>query len=177
MKTAWRYAALLLLGSLVLGAAGLSLLRTARAQARHPQELLATQKALRRMGDAPGLAARQRALSGILARLELERLARSSDAAAFSRRLEAVFAELGLTVTSSSAWKAVPELKIEGVAAFERTFTGTGGFADLLRAVQTVESWPDQARIRALTVTPEAPGKVAWRLEVTAVRLAAREGG
>jgi hypothetical protein len=177
MTTVWRTTALLLVGSLVLVAAGFWRVATARAEARQPRELLATQKVMSRMGGSAGLAARERALGGVLARLELERTARGADAGAFSRRLEDILGELGLSVASSSGWKAVPGFKVEGAAAFERTFAGTGGFADLLGAVRTIESWPDQARVRSFTVTPGARGQVAWQLEVSLVRLVPGEAG
>lgn len=177
MTHAWKTAAVLLAGALVLVAAGLWMLRAAHRDAHPPPELIATRKALHKLGGAPGLAVRQKALQGLLGRLEIERAARGADAAAFSGRLEAVLGELGLTVTSSSEWKAVPEFKVEGAAAFERVFAGSGDFAHLLEAIHTIESWPDQARVRALTVTGEAAGTVAWQLAISVVRLAPGEEG
>ena len=175
MRTVWTQAALLLLGSLIAAAAGAWMVRTALAQTRIPQELLGTRKALKEIGGEQGLLARKQALIDVQESLELERSAKSSSAAAFSRRLEEVFAELGLSIRSSSDWQAVPEFKVAGAAAFERTFSGSGAFEALLDAVNTLESWPDQVRVRALSASATAPGTVAFTLEITAVRLASRE--
>ncbi|MFL6235562.1 MAG: hypothetical protein ACJ76N_20670, partial [Thermoanaerobaculia bacterium] len=71
----------------------------------------------------------------------------------------------------------VPKLKIAGAAAFQRTFTGTGPFDRLLDALATLESWPDGVRVRSLSVVRQGPGKVAFTLEVTAVRAIARKEG
>ncbi len=170
MSTAWRYTAMILAGALLLLGFGLSTMRSALAESSRPRELLETRKVLRQLGGKPGLAARKARLGEIRARLQRERKAHTADAAAFSRRIEEAFAELGLELTASSPWKPVPKVEIPGAAAFERTFAGTGPFDRLLDAVATLESWPDQVRIRALSVARKGPGKVAFTLEITAVR-------
>lgn len=177
MKALWKNTATLLAGALVLMVAGALLARGALAHARGPAGLAEARKILAEMGGEPGLASRRQKIGEALARLELERVARRADAAAFSQRFEETFAELGLTLTSSSEWKPVPKWKVPGSAAFERTFAGTGPFDRLLDALLTLESWPDQARVRSLSISagPEAPGTVAFTLDVTAVRLAAKE--
>lgn len=173
MSTAWRYSALILTGAVLLLAAGLFTLRSAAAVKSGQRGLVETRKILGQMGGKAGIDARKARLGKLLARLHQERKARGADAAAFSRRIEEAFAELGLELTSSTAWMPVPKLEIPGAAAFERTFAGAGSFDRLLDAVATLESWPDGARVRSLSVTPKEPGKVAFTLEVTAVRSAA----
>jgi len=175
MSTAWRYTAMILAGAVLLLGVGLSTVRSAVVESHGPRGLLETLKILRQLGGEPGLAARKAQLSEILARLQREQRAHGADAAAFSRRIEEAFAELGLELTASSAWKPVPKVEIPGAAAFERTFAGTGPFDRLLDAIATLESWPDQVRVRSLSVTRQGPGKVAFTLEVTAVRSAAKE--
>jgi hypothetical protein len=175
MSTAWRRAAAMLAGAALLLGAGSSTLRRALVESRGPRGLLETRQLLRQWGGEPGLVARQAQLAEVFGRLRRERAARRADAAAFSRRLEEVFAELGLELTSSSEWKPVPKLKLPRAAAFERTLAGSGPFDRLLDAIATLESWPDEPRVRALSVARQGPGRVAFTLEVTVVRSAARE--
>lgn len=170
MSTAWRYTAMLLAGAFLLLGTGLVSLRTALGASRGSRELAETRKVFRQVGGEPGLDARKARLAGIVARLRQERVAHGADAAAFSRRLEEVFAELGLELTASSDWKPVPKVKLPQAAAFERTFTGTGSFDGLLDAVATLESWPDGCRVRSLSIARQGPGKVAFTLEITAIR-------
>jgi hypothetical protein len=174
MSTAWRYTAMILAGAFLLLGAGLVSLRMALRASHGPRELMETRKILRQVGGEAGLAARQTRLAGIVARLRQERMAHGADAAAFSRRIEEAFAELGLELTASSDWKPVPKVKLPKAAAFERTFTGTGPFDGLLDAVATLESWPDAARVRSLSVARQGPGRVAFTLEVTAIRAEGR---
>ena len=176
MSTAWRNTGMILAGAVLLLGFGLSTMRSALIESRGPRGALEARKVLGQLGGEPGLAARKAQLDKILARLQQERTAHAADAAAFSRRIEEAFAELGLELTASSAWKPVPKVELPDAAAFERTFTGTGRFDRLLDAVATLESWPDGARVRALSVSRQGPGNVAFTLEVTAVRWVAREG-
>src|SRR6185312_13695828 len=81
-----------------------------------------------------------------------------------------------LEPAASSDWKPVPKFKVPGAAAFERTFAGTGPFDRLLDALGTIESWPDAARVRSLSSSRQGPGKIAFTLEITAIRAAAKEG-
>ena len=168
MSTAWRYTAMILAGALLLLGAGLVSMRSALGAS--PRELQETRKILRQVGGEAGIAGRKARLAGIVARLRQERMAHGADAAAFSRRIEESFAELGLELAASSDWKPVPKLKLPKAAAFERTFAGTGSFDGLLDALATLESWPDAARVRSLSVARKGPGKVAFTLEVTTVR-------
>jgi hypothetical protein len=177
MSAAWRYTAMIVAGALLLLGAGLYTLRTGLAASRGPRAAQETRKILQQLGGEPGLASRKARLTQIVARLKEERAARGADAGAFSRRIEEAFAELGLELTSSSEWQPVPKLKLDGAAAFERTFVGTGPFDRLLDAVATLESWPDQPRVRALSVTRKGPGQVAFTLEITAVRSVVKEKG
>jgi hypothetical protein len=170
VSTAWRYAAILLAGAFLLLVAGLVSMHTALGDSRGPREMLEIRKILRQMGGEPGLAARKAQLAGIVARLQQERVAHDADAAAFSRRIEEVFTELGLELTASSDWKLVPKVKLPKAAAFERSFAGTGAFDGLLDAIATLESWPDAVRVRSLSVARQGPGKVAFTLEITAIR-------
>jgi hypothetical protein len=170
VSTAWRYTAMILAGSALLLAAGLYTACSGLAMSRGPRGLRETRTILRELGGEPGLAARKAALAGMAARLRQERTARAADGGAFSRRVEEAFAELGLVLASSSDWAPVPKLKIAGAAAFQRTFAGTGPFDRLLDAVATLESWPDEVRVRSLSVVRQGPGRVAFTLEVTAVR-------
>ena len=173
MSTAWRYTALILAGAALLFGAGLYTLRTALIDSRGPRGLRETRQILHQLGGEPGLATRKQQLTEIVTRLRRERIAHAADAGAFSRSLEATFAALGLDLTASSEWKPVAKFKVPGAGAFERTFAGTGPFDRLLDAVATVESWPDTARVRALSIAPGEPGKIAFTLEITAVRSAA----
>jgi hypothetical protein len=175
MSTVWRYTAMILAGSALLLVAGLYTACAGLAGSRGPRGLLETRKILRELGGEPGLAARKAGLAAMAARLRQERAAHASDGAAFGRRVEEAFAELGLELTSSSDWEPVPKLKIAGAAAFERTFTGTGPFDRLLDAVATLESWPDEVRVRELSVVRQGPGRVAFKLGITAVRSAVKE--
>lgn len=170
MSTAWRYTAMILAGAVLLLGTGLYTMRAALAGGPRPSEMLETRKVLRQVGGEAGLTARKARLAEIVARLRQERVAHGADAAAFSRRIEEAFAALGLQLTASSDWKPVPKFKVPGAAAFERTFAGTGPFDRLLDALATVESWPDEARVRSLSVSRQGPGKVAFTLEITAVR-------
>ena len=174
MSTAWRYTAILLTGAFLLLGVGLVSMRLGLKAGQGPREMLETRKILGQMGGEPGLAARKAQLAGLVARLRQERQAHDGDAAAFSRRIEEAFTELGLELTASSDWKPVPKVNLPKAAAFERSFAGTGSFAGLLDAIATLESWPDAARVRSVSVTrsvaQKAPGKVAFTLEITAVR-------
>ncbi|HEX4961813.1 MAG TPA: hypothetical protein VF173_13300 [Thermoanaerobaculia bacterium] len=176
MSTVWRYAAMILAGAVLLLGTGLYTMRTALAAGRGPREMLETRKVLRQVGGEAGLAARKAQLAGIVARLRQERVAHGADAAAFSRRIEEAFTELGLQLTASSDWKPVPKFKVPGAAAFERTFAGSGPFDRLLDALATIESWPDAARVRSLSISRQGPGKIAFTLEITAIRSATKEG-
>jgi hypothetical protein len=175
VSAAWRYTVMIVAGALLLLGGGLYTVRSGLAASRGPRAAQETRKILHQLGGEPGLAARKARLAQVLARLKEERAAHVSDAAAFSRRIEETFAELGLELASSSEWQPVPKLKLDGAAAFERTFVGTGPFDRLLDAVATLESWPDQPRVRALSVTRKGPGKVAFTLEITAVRSVVKE--
>lgn len=178
MSAAWRYTAMILAGAVLLLGAGVYTLRSGLAViSRGPRAAQETRKILHELGGAPGLASRKARLTQVLARLKEERAAHGSDGAAFSRRIEETFAGLGLELASSSDWQPVPKLKLDGAAAFERTFVGAGPFDRLLDAVATLESWPDQPRVRALSVTRKGPGQVAFTLEITAVRSLVKEGG
>jgi hypothetical protein len=178
MSTPWRYTAMILAGALLLLGTGLVSLRSALAAGRGPRELRETREILRQLGGEPGLDTRKARLAALVARLRQERTAQGADAGAFSRRLEEAFAGLGLELTASSDWKPVPKVKIPEAAAFERSFKGTGSFADLLDAVATLESWPDGARVRSLAITRQGTGKVAFTLEITVIRAVrpAKEG-
>lgn len=175
MSASWRYSALLLAGAVLLLAAGLFTVRSAAAARSGERGRIEARKIIGQLGGEAGIAARKARLDKLLAQLRQERKARGADAAAFSRDIEEAFAELGLELTSSSPWRPVPKLEIPGAAAFERSFAGTGSFDRLLDAVATLESWPDGARVRALSVTPKGPGRVAFTLDVTAVRSVALE--
>lgn len=170
MSTVWRYTAMILAGAVLLLGTGLYSMRAALAGRRDPRGLLESRKVLRQLGGEAGLTARKAQLERLVARLRQERVAHAADAAAFSRRIEESFAGPGLQLTASSDWKPVPKFKVPGAAAFERTFTGTGPFDRLLDALATVESWPDAARVRSLSISRQGPGKVAFTLEITAVR-------
>ena len=175
MSTVWRYTAMILAGSALLLVAGFYTACAGLAMSRGPRGLQETRKILQELGGEPGLAARKTALAAMATRLRQERAARASDGGAFSRRVEEAFADLGLVLTSSSDWAPVPKLKIAGAAAFQRTFAGTGPFDRLLDAVATLESWPDEVRVRSLSVVRQGPGRVAFTLEVTAVRTAVKK--
>ena len=170
MSTPWRYTAMILAGSALLLVAGLYTACSGLALSRGPRGLQETHKILRELGGEAGLAARKRALAGLAVLLRQEREARAADGGAFSRRVEETFGELGLELASSSDWAPVPKLKLAGAAAFQRTFTGTGPFDRLLDMMATLESWPDEVRVRSLSVVRQGPGRVAFTLEVTAVR-------
>ncbi len=170
MSTAWRYTAMLLAGAVLLLGTGLYTMHKALSGRRDPRELLETRRILEQMGGEAGLAARKARLAEIVARLRQEQVAHVADADAFSRRIEETFAELGLQLTASSDWKPVPKFKLPGAAAFERTFAGIGPFDRLLDALATLESWPDAARVRSLSVSRQGPGKIAFTLEVTVIR-------
>jgi hypothetical protein len=170
MSTVWRYTAMILAGAVLLLGTGLYTMRTAAAGSRDPRELLETRKILQQMGGEAGLAARKARLAGMVARLRQERVAHGTDAAAFSRRIEEAFAELGVELTASSDWKPVPKFKVPTAAAFERTFAGSGPFDRLLDVLATIESWPDEARVRSLSVSRQGPGKIAFTMEITAIR-------
>lgn len=174
MSTAWRYTAMILAGAVLLFGAGVFTLRTGLAASRGPRGLRETRQILHQLGGEPGLTARKQQLTALVARLRQERLAHAADAGAFSRRLEEAFAELGLDLTASSEWKPVPKFKVPGAAAFERTLTGSGPFDRLLDAVATLESWPDEARVRTLSIVRQDSGQVRFTLEITAVRAAAQ---
>ncbi len=170
MSPAWRQAAAIAAGACLLLAAGLYSLRSGLRAGRGPRELAETREILRRVGGESGLAARRAQMAALVARLEQRRMAHAADAAAFSRRLEAAFAELGLELTASGDWKPVPNVKLPQAAAFERSFAGTGSFAALLDAVATLESWPDEGRVRSLRIGRQGEGRVFFTLEVTAIR-------
>ncbi len=170
MNAAWRSTAILWAGALLLLGAGLFSLHRGVGAGRAGREGLETRALLGRLGGARGLAARKAELVRLVLHLRREREAHRADAAGFSRRLEEAFAELGLELASSSGWKPVPKVEIPGAAAFERSFAGSGSFAALLDAVATLESWPDGVRVRSLTLTRLGAGRVAFALEVTAIR-------
>ena len=170
MSTVWRYAAMILAGAVLLLGTGLYTMRSALAAGHGSREPLATRRVLQQVGGEAGLASRRMQLAGIVTRLRQEKLAHGTDAAAFSRRIEEAFAALGLQLTASSDWKPVPKFKVPGAAAFERTLAGTGPFDRLLDALATVESWPDAARVRSLSISRLGPGKIAFTLEITAIR-------
>jgi hypothetical protein len=170
---------MILAGAVLLLGTGLYTMRSALAAGRDPRELRETRKILQQMGGEAGLAARKARLAEMVARLQQERVAQGTDAAAFSRRIEETFAALGLQLTASSDWKPVPKFKLPGAAAFERTFAGTGPFDRLLDTLATIESWPDTARLRSLSVSRQGPGTIAFTMEITAIRTVrspAREG-
>ncbi|MEM7353481.1 MAG: hypothetical protein AAF657_21975 [Acidobacteriota bacterium] len=180
MSSAWRVAWLFLSGSLVMLLAGAWTTRTARQQARLPQHLEQARQALDQAGGEEGVQERQRHLTVIRNRLILERSAKGSDSALFSHRLERALAEVGLRIHASSEWQPAPETAVQPGATFERTFHGTGALASLLRAIHTLESWPDQPRIRELSVESESADRVAFVLRIAAIRLprsAAGESG
>jgi hypothetical protein len=171
MRTAWTRVSILLAGSLLAFLAALWMLRIAVVQARLPQMVETTRQAFQAHGGAQGLEDRHRLLSEIRQRLELERLAKSSDAELFNRRLGEVFVELGLAVTTTSGWRSLPGFEGGRAAGFERTITGAGTFAALLDAIRTIESWPDRARVRSLRIAPQGPGSIFFTLEIAVVRL------
>jgi hypothetical protein len=177
MSPVWRYTAMILAGSTLLLGMGLYTACAGLAGSRGPRGLLETRTILRELGGEPGLAARKASLAAMAARLRQERVAHASDGGAFSRRVEEAFAGLGLELAASSDWSPVPKLKIAGGAAFQRTLTGTGPFDRLLDAVATLESWPDEVRVRSLSVVRQGPGRIAFTLEITAVRTAVKEEG
>lgn len=170
MSAAWRHTAMILAGALLLLGAGLYSMRSALQADRGSRELLETRRILRQVGGERGLAARGARLAEIVAGLKRQRAAQGADAAALSRRIEEAFAELGLELSASSGWRPVPNVKLPNAAPFERTFSGTGSFEGLLDAIATLESWPDNARIRSLSIGRQAPGRVAFTLEVTVIR-------
>jgi hypothetical protein len=176
MKTAWTRTSILLAGALVALVAAMWILRMVAVQAAVPRMLQAAQQTFQERGGAQGLADRQRMLTEIHAGLERQRAAMSSDAELFNRRLGEVFDELGLVVTTSSGWRTLPGFANERAAGFERALTGSGAFGDLLDAIGTIESWPDQARVRFLQVVPEGPGSVSFSLDIAVVRLAPSAG-
>lgn len=170
MKTAWRNATVVLVGAVLALTAGVWMILTARAQARFPREIQAAREALLSAGGEQSLQSGLRTLAKFRHSFELEQAARDSDAAVFSQRVEEVLAELGLSITTSSDWQPVPELAREETVAFERTFVGSGALAALLDAVHSIERWPDRAAVRALAVTPEAEGSVAFSVKIALVR-------
>jgi hypothetical protein len=177
VSAAWRHAAAILAGGALLLGAGGHLLDSGLSASRAPRRLTAVESALRQLGGEPGLAARRSLLTGLRARLAERQRAHAADADALSRRIETVCADLGLQLTAASAWTPVPRFKLAGAAAFERTLTGRGSFAALLDALATFESWPDEIRIRRLSLGGQDAGGVVFTIELAAVRSAAvREG-
>jgi hypothetical protein len=171
MNTAWTRSSILLAGALVALLAALWMLSGVAKQAAVPRMLQAAQQAFEEHGGAQGLAERRQTLAEIHARLERQRAAMGSDAELFSRRIGQVFDELGLVVTTSSGWRALPGFEDIRTAGFERTFTGSGAFGDLLDAIGSIESWPDEARVKSLQIAPEGPGSVYFSLDIAVVRL------
>lgn len=170
MNSHWMQTALFAVGACIALASGLWMMRTARVQHQIPQEVVGAQKLLEKIGREQGLARRQHSLSVNLRYLEKEREAKEGDAATFSQRLEELFTELDLRITGASPWQAVPGVEIAGAAAFERTFEGNGALQSLVDAIFSIESWPDQVRVRALTVTAETSGRVSFTVEISTVR-------
>ena len=174
MRTIWVMALGTAFAGLAVAATGLWMLRLERRHRALAEQLERAQGAMeqvdRRQGGIPELRDRLRERK---AWLESRRSAYQSDAAAFSRRVEDVFTELGVDVTASSGWVAWSEFegKEEGKAAFERTFEGAGSFHSLLSAVRTIESWPDTPRLRTLEVTPaSAEQRLNFNLTLVVVR-------
>lgn len=176
MKTAWTRTSILLAGALIALVAAIWILRAMAVQAATPRMLQTAQQTFEKQGGAQGLADRRQMLTEIHASLERQHAAMSSDAEFFNRRLGQVFDELGLVLTTSSGWRALPGFAGGRAAGFERTLHGSGAFGDLLDAIGTIESWPDQARVRFLQVVPEGPGSVSFSLDIAVVRLAPSAG-
>jgi hypothetical protein len=176
MKTAWTRTSILLAGALLALVAAMWMLRQVTAQAALPRMLKNAQQTFEEQGGAQGLAERRQMLTEIHADLKRQRVAMSSDAAVFNRRLRQVFDELGLVLTTSSGWRALPGATRGRAAGFERTLTGSGAFGDLLDAIGTIESWPDHARVKSLLIVPEGYGSVSFRLDIAVVRLAPSVG-
>lgn len=182
MKSMWQQTAVLILGGGLALTCGLWTAHRGWQRLQAPQELTQTQRTLEAMGGSEGLASRRQSLIGIRQRLELERDAKASSGAVFSQRLEDIFGQMDLRLHGSTSWQAVPGLDMPGAMAFERRFTGVGSWQGLLDAVHSLESWPDQSRIRSLTLTiptldgaapsQEAPPhlEVAFDLEVSVIR-------
>lgn len=175
MTSVWRFAAISLALSAFVMVAAVMMIRAARWQARIPLELHEARKAVDQFGGEQGLTRRHQALVELKQRLELEQKAKSSDSATFSRRLEELLAVHRLSVAESTSWQAASELASEEATAFERTFSGSGRYTDLLAFVRVIESWPDRPEVRALTIVPQAQGRVAFSLEIAVVRLAQKE--
>lgn len=182
MTTAWRNAVVLLTLALAVLLAGVFILGKAWSVRRAPEEVQAVTETLETIGGTGGLTSRREALAELHRRLDLERLAKGSDAVLFNQRLEEIFDVLGLTVTASSAWtpstwKPLPNAAGERSVAFERTFSGFGSFGALLAAIRTLESWPDGVRLRALSITPEAAETVTFTFEVLVLRMSPPAAG
>lgn len=177
MKKLWLMAGLLLAAALFLVVLGGWMLQTSRRMDRPPAALEDARSTLERMGGEEGLTRRREILEGMLRDLRARRQALLSDAAALSRRMEQVLAELGLEVTESSRWEAVPAPgeKEATRPVFGRTFSGAGSFTALLDALHTFEEWPDGARLRSLTVETAEPAGVRFTFEIVVARLP-REG-
>lgn len=171
LKGPWKRAAAVLAVALVLVLVGLYMGGKAVFQVRHPREVSALAKTVTDFGGADGIVRRQKNLNWLQGYLRNELIAKSSGHAELSRRIEEVFAEVGLAVTSSSAWEGARRGTTHKAVAYERTFSGTGGFQALLDAVHTLESWPDGVRVRHLEITPRAPETVAFTLRLSAARL------
>ena len=176
MKTAWTRTAILLTGALVALVAAIWIWRGVAVQAAVPRMLKTAQQTFEKQGGAQGLADRRQMLTEFQTRLQRQLVAMSSDAELFNRRVGEVFDELGLIVTTSSGWRALPGFAGGRAAGFERTLTGSGAFGDLLHAIGTIESWPDQARVKSLWVVPEGPGSVNFSLDIVVVRLTPSTG-
>lgn len=171
MKSAWTRAFILLAGALVAVVAAIWMLRAVAVQAAVPRMLESAQQAFEEHGGAQGMAERRQTLNEIHTRLERQHAAMSSDAELFNRRIGEVFDDLGLIVTTSSGWRPLPGFVGARAAGFERTLAGSGAFENLLDAIGTIESWPDQARVKSLQVAPEGPGFVYFSLDIAVVRL------
>lgn len=172
MKTVWTRTSILLAGALLVLVASMLMLRQLAVRADVPRMLENARQTIEEYGGTQGLAERWQKLTEIHADLKRQRAAMSSDAAVFNRRLGQVFDELGLVLTTSSGWRALPGSARGRAAGFERTFTGSGAFGDLLDAIRTIESWPDHARVKSLQVVPEGYGSVSFSLDIAVVRLA-----
>lgn len=176
MRTMWQQTALLACGCLLALACGLWTAHQSWQRQRAPQDVAQARQTLETMGGAAGLASRRQSLQEIRQHLERERDAKASNGAVFSRRLEATFGELDLQLHGSTPWQAVPGLDMPGATAFERRLSGVGSWQGLLDAVHSLESWPDQSRIRSLTLTAPEPGgttqppEVAFELEISIIR-------
>ena len=165
-----RQSLLLLAMAFSLLTGGLWMHELAQRQRRAPAELQAARQALDGMGGAAGLEARRERLLEIRRALLERQRAAASDSAAYSRRVDELFAELGIEISAASDWQAVPEAVPAPAALFVRHYRGSGTPSDLWTALHSLESWADQARVRALEVTPRGAGRVDFTAQLAVVR-------